>query len=44
MARLMDDVALHAEVIAKARQRIESEYDLKAIVDRLEQGFTRGHL
>ena len=44
MARLMDDVVLHAAVIAKARQRIESEYDLKVIVDRLEQGFTRGHL
>ena len=44
MARLMDDVPLHAGLIAKARARIEREYDLSAVVDRLERGFTRGHL
>ena len=44
MARLMDDVPLHAAMIAKARERIESEYDLKTVVDCLERGFTRGHL
>jgi len=44
MARLMDDVALHAAIIAKARDRIEREYDLKGVVDRLERGFIRGRL
>ncbi|HEU0070829.1 MAG TPA: glycosyltransferase [Alphaproteobacteria bacterium] len=44
MARLMDDPALHADIVAKGRARIEQEYDLNAVVDRLEKGFTRGHL
>ncbi len=44
MARLMDDVTLHAAMIVKARERIEREYDLKAVVDRLERGFVTGHL
>lgn len=44
MARLMEDVPLHVAMIAKARERIESEYDLKTVVDCLERGFTRGHL
>jgi colanic acid/amylovoran biosynthesis glycosyltransferase len=44
MARLMDDVPLHAAMVVKARARIESEYDIKVIADRLERGFTRGHL
>jgi len=44
MARLMDDITLHAALIAKARDRIEREYDLNGVVDRLERGFVRGHL
>jgi hypothetical protein len=44
MARVMDDVPLHTAMIAAARRRVESDYALDGIVDRLEHGFKTGHL
>ncbi|HEY4135268.1 MAG TPA: glycosyltransferase [Alphaproteobacteria bacterium] len=44
MGRVMDDVPLHAAMTATARARVERDYALAGIVDRLERGFRTGHL